>query len=290
MIDDSEIEQPVTAAPASDWAAGLDPDLGAFVAQKGWRSLGDALGSYRHLERLMGAERLALPAADADDAAWAPVWDRLGRPPAAGGYEFVAPEDKPYDPATADWFRTLAHRIGLTQRQAREIHDGFLAQLLVPAAEGPQDAGPVAAGKAAVDGAAVDGAAAEEAAAEESPMAALREAWGRHYDSNMASARRAYAALLESEAPFHDIADAMGETALMQLLAKAGRHIAEDSITARADGAPGPRNPAEALAEIAKLQRAAGADAGHPYLSKTHPEHQTLVKRMEALYALAYGG
>lgn len=274
MIDDREIEQPVTPAPASDWSAGLDPDLGAFVAQKGWRSLGDALGSYRHLERLMGAERLALPAADADDAAWAPVWDRLGRPPAAGGYEFVAPEDKPYDPATADWFRTLAHRIGLTQRQAREIHDGFLARLPVPAADGAGAAGPEY----------------PAAAREAAPEAALREAWGRHYDGNMASARRAYAALLDAEAPFHDIADVLGETALMQLLAKAGRHIAEDSITARADGLPGPRNPAEALAEIAKLQRAAGADSAHPYLSKTHPEHQKLVKRMEALYALAYGG
>lgn len=278
MTDESNMAQPAADAPASDWSAGLDPDLGSFVAQKGWRSLGDALTSYRHLERLMGSERLALPAADADEAAWAPVWDRLGRPPEAGGYELAAPQDKPYDAATADWFRTLAHRIGLTQRQAREIHDGFLARL--PAPE-----------RAAVSGAAqaVTANAGPEDDSRE-PEAALREAWGRQYDSNMASARRAFAALLDAEAPFHDIADAMGETALMQLLAKAGRHIAEDNITARADGAPGPRNPAEALAEITKLQRAAGADAGHPYLSKTHPEHQTLVKRMEALYALAYGG
>ncbi|WP_374374820.1 hypothetical protein [Dongia sp.] len=258
------IEAARQPAEAIAWHGDLDPELGQLVQQKGWRSASDALNSYRHLERLVGADRLALPAADAGDEAWAPVWDKLGRPKEAAAYPLAAPEGKPYDPATADWFRDLAHRIGLTSTQAQALHDGFLARLPVsetPAREQPR--GP-------------------------DPAESLRELWGHRHEANMAAARRAYAAFLAEEAPFHDIADAIGETALMQMLAKVGRMIGEDSITARADGNSGPRNPAEALAEIAKLQRAAQADSQHPYVSKTHPEHQNLVKRMEALYALAY--
>jgi len=255
----------------SPWHAGLEPELGRFVAQKGWRSIGDAVSSYRHLERLVGGERLVLPAADAAPEAWTPVWDRLGRPADPAGYELPEIEAGRHDPALADWYRATAHRLGLTQTQARELHDAFLARLP------REDAAPLPADS-------------DPAADPRDPASDLRDIWGRQYEANMMSARRAYATLLGDEAPFHDIADAMGETALMQLLAKVGRLLGEDSITARANGLGGPRNPAEALAEIARLQRAAQADNTHPYLNKTHPEHRNLVQRMEALYALAYGG
>lgn len=253
------------AAPDAGWQNALAPDLGQFVEQKGWRSISDAVTSYRHLERLVGGEKLALPAKDAGAEAWAPVWDKLGRPMDAAGYQLTPPTGHAYDNATATWFRETAHRIGLTTAQASALHDEFLARVPQPPAAEPVAPTPDAA-------------------------EALRELWGPRHDSNMASARRAYAAFLGDEAPFHDIADAIGETALMQMLAKVGRLVSEDSITGRAEGGVGPRSPAEALAEIAKLQRAAQADGNHPYVSKTHPEHQNLVKRMEALYALAYGG
>lgn len=258
-------------APADTiWHADLAPDLGAFVQAKGWRSAGDVVSSYRHLERLVGGERIAVPAADADEAAWAPVWDRLGRPRDAAGYVLAAPESGAYDTATADWFRATAHRIGLTASQAQVLHDEFLSRLPQPQVP---DSAPEESGDAA-----------------EPPEAALRAHWGRRYETNMASARRGFAAVLDADSKFHDVADALGETALMEMLAKIGRLVGEDSITSRADGGGDPRSPAEALAEIARLQRAALADNNHPYVSKTHPDHQTQVKRMEALYALAYGG
>ncbi|MBL8708644.1 MAG: hypothetical protein JNL25_05590, partial [Rhodospirillaceae bacterium] len=245
----------------------LEPELGQLVEQKGWRSPSDVLSSYRHLERLVGAERIVLPAPDAEPAQWGLLWDRLGRPKDPGGYALKAPAGGGYDAATAAWFREAAHEAGLTAKQAAALHDGFLARFPAVEAATPHDS-----------------------AASPPPEEALRDLWGRKYESNMTAARRAFAAFLGEEAPFHDIADALGETALMEMLAKIGRLIGEDSITARAESGAGPRNPAEALAEIARLRRAIEADSGHPYLTKTHPEHQNLVRKMEALYALAYGG
>jgi len=257
MIDERETEV------APDWRADLDDGLGALVQQKGWRSARDVLSSYQNLEKLVGGDRVAVPARDAGAEAWGPVWDKLGRPKDAADYEFAPPEGISYDKAHAEWFRATAFKLGLSQDQAQELHDAFLAHFpAAEAAEPPDDSG-------------VD----------------LRQLWGRQYERNMAAARRAYGAFLGDEKPFQEIADGIGEGALMDLLAKVGRAIGEDSITARADAkGNGPRSAGEALSEIARLQQAAKADAKHPYVNKTHPEHKATVKRMEDLFAVAYGG
>ncbi len=86
---------------------GLDAHLGQLVAQKGWRSAKDVLTSYQNLERLVGADKLALPARDAGPEAWAPVWEKLGRPTDATGYSFAAPHEGAYDQDAADWLAIL---------------------------------------------------------------------------------------------------------------------------------------------------------------------------------------
>ncbi|MBV5325379.1 MAG: hypothetical protein J0626_08980, partial [Rhodospirillaceae bacterium] len=238
-------------------------DLGALVQQKGWRSARDVLTSYQNLEKLVGGDRVAVPARDAGPEAWGPVWDKLGRPQEPGGYDFAPPEGVAYDKAHADWFRETAFKLGLSQDQARDLHDAFLAHF--PAAE--------------------------NSVAEAEPEVDLKQLWGRQYDRNMAAARRAYGTFLGDETSFEAIAGNMGEGALMELLAKVGRAIGEDSITARADAkGHGPRSAGEALSEIARLQQAAKADPKHPYVNKTHPDHPATVKRMEDLFAVAYGG
>ena len=106
----------------------------------------------------------------------------------------------------------------------------------------------------------------------------------------MAAARRAYGTFLGDEAQFNEIADGVGLPALLDLLAKVGRATGEDSMTGRADARNGgPRSAGEAMTEIGRLQAAAKADPKHPYTNKTHPDHGATVKRMEDLFALAYG-
>jgi hypothetical protein len=255
---------PVEESASGDWRDGLEDELGALVEKKGWRSARDVLASYRNLEKMLGGERLALPAQDAGPDAWGPVWEKLGRPKDAAGYQLTPPEGLGYDEAHADWFRKTAHELGLSQAQAQRLHDAFLSRFAPePAAE-------------------------PHAVVEEAPD--LRSLWGRQYDRNMAAARRAYGRFLGDEAAFEEIADGIGETALMELLAKVGRATGEDSITSRADAKTGgPRSAAEAMSEIARLQQAAKSDAKHPYVNKTHPDHAATVKRMEDLFALAYG-
>ena len=265
--DLAPVPDPVPAS-VPDWRDGLEGDLVQLVQQKGWRSARDVLASYQNLEKLVGGDRLTLPARDAGAEAWAPVWGKLGRPKEAAGYDLAPPAGMTYDAAHADWFRETAFKLGLSQDQARELHDAFLARFPAVPAVGE-----------------------EPGAASPEPETDLRQLWGRQYERNMAAARRAYGAFLGDETPFHEIADGLGDGALMDLLAKVGRAIGEDSITARADAkGSGPRSAGEALSEIARLQNAAKADVKHPYINKTHPDHAATVKRMEDLFAVAYGG
>ncbi|MBL8709838.1 MAG: hypothetical protein JNL25_11640, partial [Rhodospirillaceae bacterium] len=65
--DGATTETILPAGPIEmDWQSTLEPELGQLVEQKGWRSPSDVLSSYRHLERLVGAERIVLPAPDAE--------------------------------------------------------------------------------------------------------------------------------------------------------------------------------------------------------------------------------
>ncbi|MDY0872510.1 hypothetical protein [Dongia rigui] len=252
---------------AADWRLGLEDDLAGLVQQKGWRSAKDVLTSYRSLERMLGGDRVALPGKDAGPEDWGPVWEKLGRPADPAGYALSAPGgDDPavgeYDGPTAQWFRDTAFELGLTQTQAAKLHDAFLERF----GKEPQPA----------------------MVQEEEPD--LRSVWGRRYDRNMAAARRAYGTFLGDEAQFNQIADGIGLSALLDLLAKVGHATGEDSMTGRADARnSGPRSAAEAMGEIGRLQAAAKADPKHPYTNKTHPDHAAAVKRMEDLFALAYG-
>ena len=73
-------------APAEDWRDTLPDDLKPMATAKGWRSPAEALKSYVHLERLVGADKIALPAKDAhgnrDWSKWE-GWAAIGRPEAA---------------------------------------------------------------------------------------------------------------------------------------------------------------------------------------------------------------
>ncbi len=261
----SERSAPDENAPDAAWQGGLDENLRALVQQKGWRSAKDVLSSYQNLEKLVGGERLAMPSKDAGPEAWAPVWEKLGRPKDAADYRLEPPAGMAYSVPDADWFRATAFELGLSQGQAEKLHDAFLARF-APMPEAAPD---------------------QEQA---EPGFDLKAHWGPAYARNLAAARRAYGSFFESGEDFDKVAEQLGDGTLMDFLAKAGRALAEDSITARGDAKLGnPRSPAEALGEIAKLQQAAKGDAKHPYVNKTHPDHAATVKRMEDLFSIAYG-
>ncbi len=269
---EAEMVMPAEGAGSTpDWVTALDPDLAALAVAKGWREPGEALRSYAHLERRIGGEKIALPAPDAPAEDWHEVWSRLGRPASPADYGLAPPpEGAAYDAAAADWFRGVAHAIGLSDRQAQQLHDAFLDRVAATtqAAQAETD------GEANVDGDA-SGAGIE---------AQLRALWGRDYPARAADLRRAIAAVLPEDEAVFALAEAVGEVPLLQLLAKVGAAFGEDSLVGGTGAGGDPQ------AEIRRIQAAAQENPRHPYLDRSHPEHAATVRRMAALFERAQAG
>jgi hypothetical protein len=248
--------------PAPQWCAGFAPDVVAVVSAKGWRSPEEAVRSYMNLERQFGSDRLVVPTMDSSDEERQRFWDRLGRPASPEDYAFTEPQDGfPYDAAHAAWFRDAAHRIGLTGDQAGALHDayiGYCRSCMSDTAGEPADS-----------------------------LAELRQAWGSSFPARMTEARRALGVYVIEDAELSAIADQIGDVALMNLLAKIGRSLGEDTLVGgRASGAGG----MDVGAEIRRVQAEARSDPRHPYLDKSHPEHDSTVQRMQSLFERAYRG
>lgn len=85
--------------------------------------------SYVNLEKLLSSERVPLPQSDDDQEGWERWFRAAGRPEKPDDYSWERPDlpqDLPYDQETETAFRTWAHANGLTQRQARNLYDGYV--------------------------------------------------------------------------------------------------------------------------------------------------------------------
>jgi hypothetical protein len=245
------------------WCAGFAPETVAVVSAKGWRSPEDAVRSYMNLERQFGGDRLVVPQMDSSDDEWQRFWGRLGRPDSPDGYELAPPMDGfPYHPAQAEWFRGVAHGAGLTGDQASTLHDAYIdrcrAQIAEPMADESEDS-----------------------------LSQVRKAWGAQFPTRMSEARRALGAYVIEDAELGAIADRIGDVALMNLLAKIGRSLGEDTLVGGRAGSGG--GGVDVRSEIRRMQAEAGSDPRHPYLDKSHPEHESTVRRMQSLFERAYG-
>lgn len=114
------------------WVAGLQiEDNRTLVEAKQWKSIDDAIKSYRDLEA-HASKAVKVPGADAAAEEWNAFYDKLGRPDSPDKYELklnteAVPQDFPYDEQSAIEFRTWAHEAGLTPHQAQILHDKFVA-------------------------------------------------------------------------------------------------------------------------------------------------------------------
>ena len=117
------------AAPGGDggaatpvWTDGFSEDQAALVETKGWKAPTDLLTSYQQLEKHVGRDPkdlLTVPGPDASDDDYATLYGRLGRPEKADGYALAELEGA--DEQRDAGLRTLAHKMGLSQRQFEQL-------------------------------------------------------------------------------------------------------------------------------------------------------------------------
>lgn len=123
---------PADAAPAAAQPAAPPEWLPAkyWDATKSEPRYEDLGRGYQSLERLLGHEKAPVPK-DWEDPQQTELWFRAaGRPDTPDGYSLDAPKelpaDLPYDEDLDRAYRTFAHQNGLSERQARNLHDQYI--------------------------------------------------------------------------------------------------------------------------------------------------------------------
>jgi hypothetical protein len=229
---------------------------------KKFSSLDALTRSYENLERMLGTEKMPVPKDDSPADVWDSVFAKLGRPDSPDHYKLDKPADLPegikWDDSTVGEFRAIAHKLGLSQKQAQALvqYDLERSMRTMTSFQQMQE---------------------QELQASEQ---ALRSQWGGNFEANLDLARQAAAALDESIMADPRLAN---NPKVIDLLAKVGSMMSESKLTA-------PRGMVtmhtDVDGEIAQIQN---RNPSHPlalaYWNAQHPDHQKAVDYMFKLYA-----
>jgi len=122
---------PSTFEQGTSWLSGLPEDLRSAPSLQKFKDVPNLAKSYLNAERLIGTEKIPVPKTDED---WSNVYDRLGRPATPGDYQFDLSgkaDDQTQAALKQDlaWFGEIAHKNGLSKKQANAVLDGYLSNI-----------------------------------------------------------------------------------------------------------------------------------------------------------------
>ena len=244
---------------AGDWRTGLPEEIRSHASLETIEDVGALAKSYVHAQSMIGADKVVVPGKWATDDDWSAVYDKLGRPADADGYELELaepPDGAQQDGEMLSWFKSTAHANGLTPRQAQ----GLLAEY-TQFTQGRQES--------------ATGADEEQQANAEQE---LRREWGEAYDNRISVAKDVLKQFGSNE--LADTATTSGNTLfgndpnVIRMLHKVGAYINE---RVSEDGLLGAKTtgmmaPDEAQAKLRELTA-----EGSPYWNHRAPEHDWYV-------------
>jgi hypothetical protein len=216
------------------WYDAFPEDVRGLVQTKGWQSPVDAIQSYTNLEKFLGADKagrgLVLPKDDAGPDEWSQVYDRLGRPKSPDEYKLPVPENgnQEFAKQAAGKF----HELGLTAKQAQALTEWFNGQ----------SEGAMAAQQN------------QMAVSAEQQMAELQAEWGKEFDANIESGRRAARQFGVQEEMLTKIENAVGTKEMLKLFAQIGKGMGEDAFVEGSGSGKFGISPEAARVQIGRLK------------------------------------
>ena len=271
MAEEQQVaEAPVETgqAPSEDWKASLPEDIRDNQLIHNANSIESLAKTAIHAQSMIGADKLAIPGKWANEDDWNNVYTKLGKPEDAQGYKLEVKEGTQVDKDIESWYRGLAHKAGLNDRQANTIFQEYMAKeaelKAANAPPSPEDV-EIIKGEAEI---------------------ALKKEWGKAFDTKMNEAK----GVLTEFAPkdFDQLLTKDGvplgnDPVFIKTLANIGNYInsklGEDKMVGSKQQPQ--YTPADAEKEIAAL-RGDPRDGG-PYWDKKHPDHMRTVQQVQEL-------
>jgi hypothetical protein len=262
------------AKPWYDGVAGVDPAIVGHWTNKGWHTKTapevalEATKAWKAAEGFVGVpadQILRMPKDAADEAGWNTVYNKLGRPTDAAGYDLSAvkrADGTALDADTEAFIRERAFKLNLPKDKAAE-----LASEIVKREDSTRAAAEV-----------------EKQAKLVEQKTALDKNWGPNKEANLFIAKRAAQALGVDPATVAALENQVGYDKVMNMFLSIGQKIGEDNFVSNTNnsGAPGVMTRDQAVAKIADLK-------GDEVWRKAYLNGDAVKKReMEALHVIAY--
>ncbi len=255
---------PVEEAPAGDkWYSGFSEDVRGNNSITKYDSVEALANAHISAQRMIGAEKIPMPTTDDDYSA---VYKRLGCPDSAEMYQVTAPEGVEINQDIQDSYKAVAHELGLSQKQM----DGLATWQFNQEATG--SAASAEASQSALDTA----------------SNGLKAEWGEAHEQNVNLAARAASEFMGEDGAkffnesmidgipagehpgllkmFHSVAKGMMESNKIEGIANEGKQTPQEIEDSRNSLMA---NPA--------------------YLDKRHPEHLSVMRKVQESFKLQFG-
>jgi hypothetical protein len=259
QVAEEQVSQPsVSEAPVeTNWKDSLPDDIRGDASLESVNDINSLAKGYIHAQRMVGADKIAIPGKYGTDEDWQQVYSKLGRPEAPDKYElnYTLPEGD--DGANLNQFKEVSHKLGLLPQQAQGILEFYneMNQAVVKQGE------------------------IELNDNRQNVVQGLQKEFGKATDSKIQLAERVAKQFGTPEIFETKLADGTplgNHPDMIRAFIKIGEAISEDKL----NGAPQENvmTPNEAQKEIDVLM-----GKGQPYWDKGHPNHQRAVDEVARL-------
>lgn len=233
------------ADPPATWFTGkVDEETVGYLKNRGWDTKTGAevalesIKAHREAERLLGApaaELIRLPK-DANDPAWAGIYQRLGKPANAGEYDFSGvkhSDGAELDATLVAAAQQRAFDMNFTKQQAIDWMRGEIKsqETIATAKEG------------------------EQAAKLATEKDTLKTNWGANFEVNKLVARNAAVALGVKEADMDALENVVGYASVMEIFRNIGQRIGEDKFIVNPNKPNAAMTRDQAVSQLAELKK-----------------------------------
>jgi len=267
------VVDPQPADNPNDWKTGLPDDIRGDPSLEAIKDLPALAKSYIHAQRLVGMDKIPLPAKDATPEAWNEFYSKLGKPEAPDKYELPEvkyPEWYPKDEKLTEEFRGKAHELHLLPGQVKGLFEWFSVKQV----------GMLEAAKELADQ--------DADKHHDTVLQEIKQEWGKDADTRLKRVQ-ALVGLVGGKDLAEYLAMNQGgrrlgdHPGLIRFLDKLAADYPEHKLVMGDVGGAGLGGKAAALREIARIN----ADTKHPAWNDG-PGHKEAVAEMTRLSAIAY--
>jgi len=245
----------------STWLSALPKELQEDATLKKFNDVQGLAQSYINAQKLIGADKIAIPSKHATEEDWKVVFEKLGLP-AADKYEVKFADQATIDKKFVDEFKAIAHKNGILPKQAQALADWFSQS------------------NANAENEVVK----QRQANLDKEIKELRSEWGKAFDQKLQYANNALQEFAdENTLTYLEKTGLANDTKLVRLLSAMGEKLYKEGKIADAGSGAPQMTPAEAHKQAMNII----GNPQHPYNVKDHPGHRAAVEEVKGLFETA---